>query len=61
MMTVFRMNIEADPASWTYWPEHEDLSVELSKLLAAAQDGGSTVAECLLGAGRIRIGDDNSW
>jgi len=60
-MTVFRMNIEADPASWTYWPEHEDLSVELSKLLAAAQDGGSTVAECLLGAGRIRIGDDNSW
>ena len=61
MMTVFRMNIEADPASWTYWPEHEDLSVELSKLLAAAQEGGSTVAECLLGAGRIRIGDDNSW
>jgi hypothetical protein len=59
-MTV-HMNIEAAPASWTYWPQHEGLSLELSKLLAAAQDGGSTVAECLLAAGRIRIGDDNSW
>jgi hypothetical protein len=60
MMTV-HMNIEAAPASWTYWPEHEDLSVELSRLLSAAQDGGSTVAECLLAAGRIRVGDEDSW
>jgi hypothetical protein len=60
MMTV-HTNIEAAPASWTYWPENEDLSVELLRLLAAAQDGGSTVAECLLAASRIRIGDDNSW
>jgi hypothetical protein len=60
MMNV-HTNIEAAPASWAYWPEREDLSAELSKLLAAAQDGGSTVAECLLAAGRIRIGDDNSW
>jgi hypothetical protein len=59
-MTV-HTNIEGVPASWTYWPEHEELSVELSRLLAAAQDGGSTIAECLLAASRIRIGDDNSW
>jgi dienelactone hydrolase len=48
-------------AKWAYWPKREDLSAELMKLLVAAQEGGSTVAECLSTAGRIRTADDDSW
>lgn len=44
-----------------HWPERDDLSAEFMRLLAAAQEGGSTVAECLSTAGRIRIADDDSW
>ena len=46
--------------SWT-WPEREDLSFEFTRLLGAAQDGGSTVAECLTAADGIDILDDRSW
>src|ERR1700753_1099475 len=38
--------------------EREDLSNEIVRLLAAAQDGGSTIAECRLTLGRIEGG---SW
>jgi len=31
------------------------------KLLVAAQEGGSTVSECLSTAARIRVADDDSW
>jgi dienelactone hydrolase len=47
--------------SWAYWPEREDLSFEFTRLLGAAQDGGSTVAECLAAVGGIDISDDGSW
>ena len=56
MGTAFKRN-----ARWAYWPEREDLSAEFMKLLVAAQEGGSTVAECLSTAGRITIADDDSW
>ena len=46
--------------SWA-WPEREDLSFEFTRLLGAAQDGGSTVAECLTASDGIDISDDWSW
>jgi len=55
------MGLEFDLRGWAYWPEREDLSVELMRLLGAAQEGGSTVAECRLTASRIDCSDDSSW
>ena len=48
-------------AEWALWPEREDLSAEFIRLLAAAQDGGATIAECLLVARQTRRGDELSW
>jgi hypothetical protein len=55
------MRYELNPAGWIWWPEREDLSLEFMRLLAAAQDGGSTVSECWLTAARIDFTDDESW
>ncbi len=55
------MRFEANPSGPACWPDREDLSVELVRLLAAAQDGGSAVAECLMAASRIDFDDDDSW
>jgi dienelactone hydrolase len=44
-----------------YWPDNEDLSNELTRLLGAAQDGGSTVSECLRTASRIDPSDEDHW
>ena len=55
------MRFDASPSGRACWPNREDLSVELVRLLAAAQDGGSAVAECLMAASRIDFDDDNSW
>ena len=38
--------LELNREGWVHWPEREDLSLEFMRLLAAAQDGGSTVSEC---------------
>lgn len=46
---------------WMFWPEREDLSAEFMRLLATAQDGGATIAECLLVARRAPRGDELSW
>jgi dienelactone hydrolase len=46
---------------WTLWPEREDFSAEFTRLLTAAQEGGATVAECLLIARRLRRDDEVSW
>jgi hypothetical protein len=40
--------------------DREDLSIEFTRLLGAAQEG-STVAECWVAASRIDLSDDNSW
>jgi dienelactone hydrolase len=55
------MRFEASPLGRTCWPDREDLSVELVRLLAAAQEGGSAVAECLMATSRIDFDDDDSW
>lgn len=54
------MRFEATPSGQA-WPDREDLSGELVRLLAAAQEGGSAVAECLMTASRIDFDDDQSW
>lgn len=55
------MKFDFDPAGWIHWPEREDLSLEFMRLLASAQDGGSTVSECWLTVRRINLADDHSW
>jgi dienelactone hydrolase len=55
------MEFEVDLPSWAWWPEREDLSIEFTRLLGAAQEGGSTIAECRLAATRIDSSDDGSW
>lgn len=55
------MTFEASPPGQAFWPDREDLSTELTRLLGAAQEGGSTIAECLLTASRINSSDDDSW
>jgi pimeloyl-ACP methyl ester carboxylesterase len=52
---------EATSQGWSYWPEREDLSAELARLLVSAQDGGASLAECLAVAGRIDFSNDTSW
>lgn len=55
------MGFDVDLQSWAWWPEREDLSIELTRLLGAAQEGGSTLAECYVAATRIDSSDDHSW
>lgn len=55
------MGFEVDLRGWVGWPEREDLSIEFTRLLGAAQEGGSTVAECCVTASRIDLSDDHSW
>jgi dienelactone hydrolase len=55
------MGFEVDVRSWAWWPEREDLSIEFTRLLGAAQEGGATVAECCIAASRIDSSDDDSW
>ena len=50
-----------DPEGWIHWPAREDLSHEFMRLLAAAQEGGSTVSECWFTISRIDFADDCSW
>src|ERR1700759_4236985 len=55
------MDFKVDSRDWAWWPEREDWSIEFTRLLGAAQEGGATVAECCLAARRIEPGDDQSW
>src|ERR1700692_3315108 len=59
--SVLHMRFDLNPDGWICWPEREDLSVEFMRLLATAQEGGSTVSECWLTASRINFADDHSW
>ena len=60
-MNIHCMEFEISPRDWAAWPDREDLSVEFTRILGAAQEGGSAVAECLVTAGRIDFSDDDSW
>src|ERR1700761_2347415 len=55
------MGFEADFRISAWWPERDDLSIEFTRLLGAAQEGGSTISECRVAASRIDSADDNSW
>ena len=56
------MNPRVDVAGWIFRPGRDDeQGLEFARLLASAQDGGATVAECFHAAGRIIEGDDHSW
>ena len=52
------MEFEVDPQGRAWWPEREDLSIEFTRLLGVAQEGGSTVAECYVAASRIDGSDE---
>jgi pimeloyl-ACP methyl ester carboxylesterase len=43
------------------WPANEDYSLQFLRLLGTAQDGGSTVSECLLAASGIDPACEESW
>ena len=55
------MMVEMTPDGGICWPDHEDLSLEFTRLLASAQEGGSTISECWLAASRVDPADDESW
>jgi dienelactone hydrolase len=55
------MEFEVDLRERAFWPEREDLSAEFERLLAAAQEGGSTLSECRVTANRIDFADEDSW
>jgi dienelactone hydrolase len=55
------MGFKAELPEWMFWSEREELATEFMRLLAAAQDGGSSLAECWLTASRIDFTDDRSW
>src|SRR5216684_4491649 len=55
------MGLEVDLQGWAYWPGRDDLSVEFTRLVGAAQEGGATFAECFATASRIDFSDDHSW
>ena len=56
------MRIPFCPEGQTHWPDSEEYAYEFQRLLGAAQEGGSMVAECFLVARRIDPNDHaNSW
>jgi len=55
------MALELDLQGGVWWPERQDLSIEFTRLRAAAQEGGSTLAECFVAVSRIDSSDDHSW
>ena len=55
------MRLQFDAGGWIHWPGSEDLSFEFMRLLGVAQEGGSTISECLLAASRIDARDSDSW
>jgi dienelactone hydrolase len=48
-------------AGWLQWPDDEDYSFHFMRVLAAAQEGASTISECFLTARSITPGDAESW
>lgn len=49
------------PDGWTQWPGDKEFSAQFVRILAAAQDGASTIGECFQTAARIAPGDRESW
>ncbi len=55
------MGFKANLQEWVLSSEKEDLSAEFMRLLATAQQEGSSLADCWVTASRIDLSDDNSW
>lgn len=56
------MNPRIDVSGWIFWPgRNDEQGVEFARLLASAQEGGATVAECVQTVSRITEGDEHSW
>lgn len=55
------ISVEFDDKGWPCLPDREDLSAEFVRLLAVAQEGGSTISECWLTLSRINLASDISW
>ncbi|MET0676641.1 MAG: dienelactone hydrolase [Bradyrhizobium sp.] len=56
------MKLPVGPECHFNWPDSEEFSVEFQRLLGAAQEGGSMVAECFLVLSRIDPQDHaDSW
>jgi dienelactone hydrolase len=60
-LTVRGLDFEANREGSDVWVDREDLQFEFTRLLGAAQEGGSTVAECVATAHAIDFADDASW
>ncbi|MEH2479775.1 dienelactone hydrolase [Nitrobacteraceae bacterium AZCC 2146] len=50
-----------DSRGWMQWPGNENYSFQFMRVLGAAQEGGSTVSECLLAASGIDPACEESW
>jgi dienelactone hydrolase len=50
-----------DPRGWMQWPGHDECSFQFLRVLGAAQEGGSTISECLLTASAIDPACEDSW
>src|SRR5580700_6761951 len=53
----FEKNRDGSPI----WLEREDLLLEFTRLVGAAQEGGATIAECVSTANAVDFADDGSW
>ena len=60
-LDVHCLEFEKNPEASSVWLEREDLLLEFTRLVGAAQDGGSTIAECVSTANAIDFADDGSW
>lgn len=49
------------PGGWVQWPEHQDLSRELARLLGSCQQGAATVSECVQAASRLDPDKPETW
>lgn len=60
-MNIHSIGLACDLRSGATWLEREDLSAEFTRVLGTAQEGGATVAECVIAASRIDRSDDQTW
>lgn len=49
------------PDGWAQWAGEHELNFQFIRVLAAAQEGASTVGECFQAASRMKPGDVESW
>jgi dienelactone hydrolase len=60
-LNVHCLEFEQNREGSSVWLEREDLLLEFTRLVGAAQEGGSTIAECVSTANAVDFADDGSW